>query len=286
MSVVTFVNSIEEKTGKTMSLVAIATNMAIENNNRILIISTTNRDDKIRNCFFQEKQVKKVRLGIFGENKSTIEGESGIEGIAKIARSNKLTPEIITNYTRVVFKDRLEIILGAIKKEKISEDEEEHEIAEEYVDLIRIANLYYDKVFVDLDNNLSEEIRNKILKESDLVVLSTSQNYTSLEKVKKYKENSEIFKQKKGLILVGRYDKYSKYNSKNISRYLEEKNQVLTMPYNTLYFEAAEEAGVPDLLLSLRKLSDSEDRNAIFVEEVKRASEKIIYALKELQMRM
>ncbi len=286
MSVVTFVNSIEEKTGKTMSLVAIATNMAIENNNRILIISTTNRDDKIRNCFFQEKQVKKVRLGIFGENKSTIEGESGIEGIAKIARSNKLTPEIITNYTRVVFKDRLEIILGAIKKEKISEDEEEHEIAEEYVDLIRVANLYYDKVFVDLDNNLSEEIRNKILKESDLVVLSTSQNYTSLEKVKEYKENSEIFKQKKGLILVGRYDKYSKYNSKNISRYLEEKNQVLTMPYNTLYFEAAEEAGVPDLLLSLRKLSDSEDRNAIFVEEVKRASEKIIYALKELQMRM
>lgn len=286
MSVVTFVNSIEEKTGKTMSLVAIATNMAIENNNRILIISTTNRDDKIRNCFFQEKQVKKVRLGIFGENKSTIEGESGIEGIAKIARSNKLTPEIITNYTRVVFKDRLEIILGAIKKEKISEDEEEHEIAEEYVDLIRVANLYYDKVFVDLDNNLSEEIRNKILKESDLVVLSTSQNYTSLEKVKEYKENSEIFKQKRGLILVGRYDKYSKYNSKNISRYLEEKNQVLTMPYNTLYFEAAEEAGVPDLLLSLRKLSDSEDRNAIFVEEVKRASEKIIYALKELQMRM
>ena len=286
MSVVTFVNSIEEKTGKTMSLVAIATNMAIENNIGILIISTTNRDDKIRNCFFQEKQVKKVRLGIFGENKSTIEGESGIEGIAKIARSNKLTPEIITNYTRVVFKDRLEIILGAIKKEKISEDEEEHEIAEEYVDLIRVANLYYDKVFVDLDNNLSEEIRNKILKESDLVVLSTSQNYTSLEKVKEYKENSEIFKQKKGLILVGRYDKYSKYNSKNISRYLEEKNQVLTMPYNTLYFEAAEEAGVPDLLLSLRKLSDSEDRNAIFVEEVKRASEKIIYALKELQMRM
>ena len=54
MSVISFINSIEDKTGKTMSMVAIATNMAIENNNRILIISTTNRDDKIRNCFFQE----------------------------------------------------------------------------------------------------------------------------------------------------------------------------------------------------------------------------------------
>ena len=42
MSVITFVNNLEEETGKTMSLVAIATHMAINNNNRILIISTTN----------------------------------------------------------------------------------------------------------------------------------------------------------------------------------------------------------------------------------------------------
>ena len=53
MSVITFVNSIEEKTGKTMSLVAIATNMAIENNKRILIISTVNGEDKIKSCYFE-----------------------------------------------------------------------------------------------------------------------------------------------------------------------------------------------------------------------------------------
>ena len=47
MSVITFVNNSTEETGKTMSLVAIATQMAIENNNRILIISTTNKEDKI-----------------------------------------------------------------------------------------------------------------------------------------------------------------------------------------------------------------------------------------------
>ena len=43
MSVITFVNNLDEETGKTMSLVAIATNMAIEYNSRILIISTTNK---------------------------------------------------------------------------------------------------------------------------------------------------------------------------------------------------------------------------------------------------
>ena len=279
MSVITFVNNIEEQTGKTMSLVAIATHMAIEYNNKILIISTTNKEAKLKSCYFEDKEVKKLKLGIFGDNKSTVDTGNGIEGIVRIARSNKLTPEMITNYTRVVFKDRLEVLLG-IEKEK---QDYEKEIAEEYVDLINVANMYYDKVFVDLDNNLNEQIRQQIIDESDLVIVNTSQNYNSLKKLKENKEKDEILKSPRSLILVGRYDKYSKYNSKNITRFLEEKNQVLTIPYNTLYFEATNEAGVPDLFLSLRKTIDSEDRNAIFIEEVKRASENIIYRLQELQ---
>lgn len=287
MSIITFVNNIEEETGKTMSLVAIATHMAIDYNNKILVISTTNKKDKMKSCYFEEGKTKKMRLGIFGENKSTIETENGIEGIAKIARSNKLTPEMITNYTRVVFKDRLEILFGAEKKtnDNIEEIENEKEIAEEYIDLINVASMYYDKVFVDLDNNLSEEIRQSILDRSDLVVVNTSQNYNSLKILKENKEKSDLLKSPKTLILVGRYDKFSKYNSKNITRFLEEKNQVLTMPYNTLYFEATNEAGVPDLFLKFKKLSDTEDRNAIFIGEVKRATENIIYRLQELQAR-
>ena len=146
--------------------------------------------------------------------------------------------------------------------------------------------MYYDKVFIDLDNNLSEETKQKIINRSDVVIVNTSQNYNSLKKLKQAKENSELLKSSKALILIGRYDKFSKYNSKNVTRYLEEKNQVLTIPYNTLYFEATNEAGVPDLFLKFKKLSDSEDRNAIFIEEIKRATENIIYRLQELQARM
>ena len=78
----------------------------------------------------------------------------------------------------------------------------------------------------------------------------------------------------------------SKYTAKNISRYLGEKNQILTIPYNTLYFEAAEEAGVPDLFLKFRKSIDPDDRNAFFIQEVKRAADNIIYRLQDLQMKM
>ena len=286
MSVITFVNNLEEEIGKTMSLVAIATHMAINNNNRILIISTTDKEDKINNCFFEEQQTKKMRLGILGNRTSAIDSESGIEGIAKIARSNKLTPELITNYTKVVFKDRLEIILGADKNKIPQTEDDEKEITDEYINLISVARMYYDKIFVDLDSNLSEEIRQKIVDISDLVIVNTSQNFSSLKKLKEKKENSELLQSPKTLILVGRYDKFSKYNVKNISRFLEEKNLILTIPYNTLYFEAADEAGVPYLFLRFKKISDSDDRNALFASEVKRAAENIIYRLQELQARM
>lgn len=66
---------------------------------------------------------------------------------------------------------------------------------------------------------------------------------------------------------------------------MNEKNKVSTIPYNTLFFEAAEEAKVPDLFLRLRKVSD-DDRNEFFLQEVARTAENIMYRLEDLQMRM
>lgn len=285
MSVITFVNNGEEQTGKTMSLVAIATHMAINYNEKILIISTTNKEDKIKSCYFEEQQVKRIRKGLFGNRTSLIlDVESGIEGIAKMARSNKLTSDMITNYTKVVFKDRLEVILGATsKKTEQATEYDNKSIEEEYTDLINIAKEYYDRIFVDLDNNLSTEIREKIIDISDLIMVCTSQNLNSIKKLEQNKEKSQLLQSKKTLFLIGRYDKFSKYNIKNVTRYLNEKKQILVTPYNTLYFEASNEAGVPDLFLRLQRISDSDDRNMIFIQEVKRATETIIYRLQELE---
>ena len=82
------------------------------------------------------------------------------------------------------------------------------------------------------------------------------------------------------------YDKFSKYTIKNISRYMGERNKVSTIPYNTLFFEAAEEAKVPDLFLRLRKSVDEDDRNGFFIAEVGRTAENIIYRLQDLQMKI
>ena len=279
MSIVTFCNSSLEQTGKTMSIAAIATYMSIEHNYRILVVSTTNREDALKRCFWEEKK-KKRNLGIFGPNAS-LEVENGVEGLARVIRSNKISPNVITNYTKVVFKDRFEVLLGC---EVPPSDGTVIETF--YPSIIKSANQYYDLVFVDLDENVDEETRKTIIHDSDIVVINMSQRLRSISKFMDMKGNNQALNSNKVLILIGRYDKFSKYNSKNISRYLGEKNQVLTIPYNTLFFEAAEEAGVPDLFLRFRKSIDPEDRNAFFIEEVKRASENIIYRLQDLQMKM
>ena len=279
MSIVTFYNSSIEQTGKTMSIAAIATYMAIEHNYRILVVSTTNRDDPLKRCFWEEKK-KKRNLGIFGPN-AAIEVETGVEGLARIIRSNKISPNIITNYTKVVFKDRFEILLGS---ENPPTDGTIIETM--YPSIIKASNQYYDLVFVDLDENVDEETRKTIIHDSDVIVINMSQRLKSIDKFRELKEKNQFLASKKALILIGRYDKFSKYNSKNISRYLGEKNQVLTIPYNTLFFEATEEAGVPDLFLRFRRNLDPEDRNAFFIEEIKRASENIVYRLQDLQMKI
>ena len=277
MSVVTFWSDGREQTGKTLSIAAISTYMAVEHNYRILIISTGYRDDTLNQCFWKEKKVKR-NFGLFGPNTNEIL-EEGIVGLAKVVKSNKLSPENITNYTKIIFKDRLEVLQGFR-----GETSDYDELEKTYPDIINLANSYYDLVFIDLDNEMNPSIREMILANSDLIVANISQRLTSIDRFMETRENTPILNSKKTLLLIGKYDKFSKYSIKNITRYMGEKNKVSTIPYNTLFFEACEEAKVPDLFLKIRNVDD-EDINGFFLSEVKRTSENIMYRLQDLAIK-
>lgn len=191
-----------------------------------------------------------------------------------------MSAENITDYTKTVFKDRLEILLS-FKGEKKDYDN----LKKIYPEIINLANNYYDLVLVDLDNEIEPEITDVILANSNIIVANISQRLASINRFMELREQLPILNSKKTLLLVGRHDKFSKYTIKNITRYMGEKNKVSTIPYNTLFFEACEEAKVPDLFLRIRNV-DEEDRNRFFIEEVKRASENIIYRLQDLAMKM
>lgn len=277
MSIITFWGNNKEHVGKTLSAVAVATQMAIEHNKKILLISTSLNDDTLKNCFFKDNEIAKRNMGLFGPN-TNIAIENGISGLDRVVRSNKVTPNIITNYAKIVFKDRLDILLGYD-----GDQESYNQIIEDYPQIIDLANKYYDIVIVDLATYMPQMIQDEIIKMSDIIVATLSQRLKALNNFIQIKEKNPIFKDPKVLLLIGRYDKFSKYTSKNITRYLGERNQVLTLPYNTKFFEAAEEATVPDMFLKFRKIED--ERNAFFISEVNRLSENILYRLQVLQQR-
>ena len=281
MSVIAFWNQGKEQVGKTLSIVAIATYMAIEHNYKILVVSTSYKDKTMNNCFWtKDENKKKKSLGLFGPNTNTYMG-NGMAGVSPLMRSGKLQPELVTNYTKIIFKDRLEIL------ESFDGEEDEYQDSIDlFPDIITQASRYYDLVFVDVDDSIGEHNVNTILNQSTIIMATLSQRLTCLDAFLKLQEENELFSSPKVLLLIGRYDRYSKYTLKNITRYMKEKNKIGTVPYNTLFFEASEEASVPDLFLRFRKIKDQEDRNYLFMTELKRCSENIIYRLQDLQMKI
>ena len=80
---------------------------------------------------------------------------------------------------------------------------------------------------------------------------------------------------------TGTMDQLEKENPDDVDK----MNKVLYY-YNTLFFEAAEEASVTELFLKLRDIKDTKDDNYLFMNEVQKLTEKIILRLQELQMKM
>ena len=280
MSIISFWSGGREETAKTLSIAAISTYLAIKHNYKILVVSTTYSDDTLENCFWKsEKRAQPIFSGLNMKGKQDL--ASGVEGLAKAISSNKVAPEIITNYTRIVFSNRLEILLGP----STHEYDEYEKFLPVYTEVLKSANKYYDLVLVDLNKGLEKEGITDVLQMSDVIVVNMTQRKKIIDDTMKLRENYPIFDKNNVIYLLGRYDKYSKYNLTNLERYMKLKKQISTIPYNTLFFDACNDGEVTDYFLKRYSKADPDDRNTIFVNEVSKACDKIMYKLQEMQMK-
>lgn len=275
MAIISFWNNGREETGKTSSIIAITTLLSIHHNYKILVLDTKYNDYSYEDSFWQEDRTMKLI-----NNNTKMDIDHGISGLSKAILSNKTSPEIITNYTRIVFKDRLELLTDT---DVSVEDYEIHKKI--FKDIAKIASKYYDLVFIDIDGNLEENIKDSLLEISDLIVVNLQQKLRTINEYLQIKQENHIFREKSLMPILGRYDKNSKYNVKNVARYMKEKGGVYSIPYNTLFFEACSEGKVADFFIKLQKINPK-DKNAIFISNVKEATDEIIQRLKQLQMRM
>lgn len=278
MAIITYKSNELKETGQTLSLVATATQMAIEHSYKILIVSTNFKDQTLENCFWELDRLNKPIINEKG--RASVGVDSGIEGLIKVLASNKTSTEIVRNYARTVLRDRLDILLSPV-----TEDYQEYtQICTNYPEVLRIADRYYDLVFVDLSSRMHAEEAQDIINISDIIMINLTQRLKNINDLMELRANDDFYKRKNIMMLLGRYDGHSKYNVKNVSRYMKEK-QILAIPYNTLFFEACSEGKVIDFFLKLKNIDES-DRNHNFVSEANKVDDAIIFKLQELQMKI
>lgn len=230
---------------------------------RILLVSTGFNDSVIKDCFWTKR--KKRALDIFSAPSNNID-KTGVEGLDRVVKSNKITPDGIQDYTSIVLTNRLDVLLGV--DGNIAQYDS---IKTKYPKIISLANQFYDIVIVDLDKNIGIDVENEILSISDIVVTIISQREKQILNTKEYIENNKVLDENKIVFAVGKYMDGTKYNAKNISRNLLKirKNIINTIPYNSLYFEASQEGKVVDLFLNFMRIKES-DTNYVFMQEIRR----------------
>jgi len=279
MAIIGFWSGSKKETGQTLSVTSIATHMSIEHNYKILLIDATFDDDTMERCFWTVNDKKDVAKLL---NKGKMDISSGAEGLLSAVASNKITPEIIGNYTRVVFNRTLDILCGL--KTKIPEEFSKSLML--YKDLVSIADKYYDIVFIDLEKTLRYDTTRALLEASHLIVYNFNQNLRQMDGyLKNMEEHADILKRDKIIPLLSISDDNSKYNVKNSARYLREK-ELNEIPYNSVYKESASEAGVAQFFIKNGLSKASNNKNVMFANSVSKMIKTIDYKLEELKYKV
>lgn len=280
MPIVSFWSEHKKETAQTLSMIAIATHMAVEHNYKILVIDTYFNNKTISNCYWDSTITEQAKA-IKQLNQGKLDLGNGLSGLAQLVSSGKESPESIKDYTKVIFKNRLEVLTGN-KAENLPDIQR---LEANFKDIIKVAAKYYDYVFVDLQKGLDRPFIKDVLEISNLIVVNVTQRRDSIEDYMKLKDSNELFNSKRILPLIGRYDRYSKYTKKNVAKFAGERGEMSAVSYNTLFFESTSEGMVSNYFLKFRmSLIDSTDRNAVFLSEVASATNDIINRVKALQM--
>ena len=197
MSIVTFWSNTKKETAQTLSMLAIASYMSVEKNSRILMVDVNSNDKTIQNAYFNEQDTstRKVIKKLSG---GRMDIGSGIDGLSKLLASGKNSGESITNYSQIIFKGRLEVILSYIS----GVESDIQRVRNTYKDLIRLANQQYDYVFVDLPKGLGDPVTEEILAISDVIVFNITQRQIDIDNYVSLKMDNPIFKSNNVLPLI------------------------------------------------------------------------------------
>ncbi|WP_145950133.1 chromosome partitioning protein ParA [Paenibacillus sp. Y412MC10] len=260
MAKITFWGPRHGQVGATSNLVSVAANIAMNHPIKTMISHTHWSRSTLELTFRKPSTPRDMQFAFT---------DFGIDALERLAKSNRLTPDAIKNNTSPLIEGHLDLLYGTSKP-----DEYFHEqVAKALPSIFEAANNYYDLVMVDVNSGVRNQLTNTILQNSDLVVVCLNQNASLLDAFFSKEEYPQILDQKDHIIVLGNYDRRSKYSAKNIARKYGQRN-VYTVPHCTSFMDAANANNVLEFFLRNRHVA-SDHENSFFLNEVKRLSRAI-----------
>ncbi|MCX7572122.1 chromosome partitioning protein ParA [Tumebacillus sp. DT12] len=267
MGQVAFWGSAHGQVATTANVIASATIIGLEYSLRTLVAHTHWSRSTLEAAFLKHAAHREESLFDFSD--------TGIDALERLARSGRLSPEIIQDYTKPILKDRLDLLSGTTKP-----DEEMFASIHEVIPgIFATANRFYNLSLIDVNSGHQNTLTKAVLGSSDLIVVNLNQNISLLERFFSKEDWPDVLNEKPFIIVLGQYDAESKYTATNIARRFRYKGPIYTVPYCTGFMDACNDRNVLDFFLRNRYVAKGHE-NYAFIQEVSKLGKAILEHLK------
>ena len=272
MPIISFWNPTETaQTGTTATMVAVANSIATRYPRYKMLLTQTHFSNmKMESSYFNMDKLA---------SKGNIDDivDTGIDALAKLLTSHKISPESIQIYSKLKGKS-IEVLYGSFKNDTDSFGK----VLETVPFMLEYAVQSYDLVLVDLTRGTSVKEVNEILQKSDVIVVTMSQDKEVLKDMAKQFSTLKISQDKPVVPVFARYDRFLTYNAKNILRTFNfkfDKREAYLVPYNSQYFDSCNDGRSLEFFIENMNADVATDRNGFFVHEVSKVTDRIINVL-------
>ena len=256
MNQIAFWGNVHGQVGSTSNVIAAATMIGIEYSTRILVGQTQWSLSTLESAY---------SVLSTGLNRTSFFTDTGIDALERLARSNRLSPEMISDYTVPIINERLDLLMGTSKPtEPLYEN-----MRDVITSIFSYADQCYDAVLLDMHSGNKNSITGALLETSDVIVVNLSQNMTLLERFFSKQDWPSALYNKPYMIVLGQYDPNSKYTAINIARRFDYKEPIYTIPYCTDYKDACNDKRVLEFFIRQRNVTRKHE-NFYFIQEIRR----------------
>ncbi|WP_061311254.1 hypothetical protein [Clostridium botulinum] len=260
MAQVAFWSPFHGQTGTTSNAISTAINIALNYKEKVLLTHMQYLKSSMESCFQK-----------YDEGDLTKFDDVGIDSLERLVKAGKLSSEDFSNYTKVLVPNRLDILTGSTKLKKELFDN----IYDSIIDIFDCANECYDLIFVDVNSGNRDKITEKVLEQSDIIVINLNQNEKILKSFFSKKDWLDVFDRKKLIVNLGRYDPASKCSAKYIKNNYGWKDEIYTVPYLIPFMDSCNNHEVLKFFYGNNN-TQKNDYTHFFMSEVNRLSQRLL----------